>query len=200
MAGVTLAVLGGNAVLGYVCERLARPERFRRAVAIGLVLAAAVPLGLATVRRNRVYHSVLAMWTDVVAKRPDNARGRGNLATALDEVGRLEEAVEHFRKAVSLMPGYHRAHHKLGNVLHKLRRYDEAAYHFAGALRYNPRSAEGHFNLGTILVWQGKLDQGIAHLRAATRLRPNWAKAQAGLSDALARRRKAGTHRPPPPG
>ncbi|MFH0983379.1 MAG: tetratricopeptide repeat protein [Planctomycetota bacterium] len=186
-AVVVLVVFGGHALLARICDRRGWRAPVRQGVAIGLVVAAAVTLGLTTVHRNRAYHSVPAMWSDVVAKRPGNPRGHGNLATACDETGRLEDAVTHYREELRLMPASHLAHYQLGNVLYKLGRYDEAVEHLAEGVRYDPLSAEKHFNLGNALVLQGKLDAGCVHLREAVRLRPSWAEAHASLADALIR-------------
>ena len=49
-------------------------------------------LGMLTVQRNRIFSSELSLWTDVVSKRPGNLRARNELAIALSESGRLDEA------------------------------------------------------------------------------------------------------------
>jgi hypothetical protein len=68
-AVMTLAVIGIHAV--------AR----RRSWAVFAVIA--VGLGFLTAQRNDDYRSRLAIWTDTVAKRPDNWRACYNLGIAL---------------------------------------------------------------------------------------------------------------------
>ena len=70
-------------------------------VAIGILAAALIPPTLA---RNRIWNDDLLLWSDTVAKSPGKARPRYNLGVALLRDGRLEEAGESFRAAVSLDP------------------------------------------------------------------------------------------------
>ena len=103
--GFFVAVATAGAALA---ARLA-PGRFARAyVVAGLVLATG--LALATRERNRVWGDEVALWTDVVAKGPGNARGHLNLGATLYERGRVDEAIPEIRRAVELRPGWAEAH------------------------------------------------------------------------------------------
>jgi tetratricopeptide (TPR) repeat protein len=65
-----------------VAHRFGRRGLF---VASAVALAACVALGVALERRNAVWESAVALWTDVVAKSPGKARGHMNLGFALVE-------------------------------------------------------------------------------------------------------------------
>lgn len=90
-------------------------QRFRIAM-VATALLVPLYVGL-TWRRNDDYRSELAMWHDVVAKRPANWRAHNNLGVALAEQGRLDEAFVHFSEAVRLNPSAPDALHNFRDAL-----------------------------------------------------------------------------------
>jgi tetratricopeptide (TPR) repeat protein len=71
----------------------------------GLCGAILCALILLTFARNNDYSSEEAVWRDVVAKRPGNLRARNDLAVALSEAGKFEEAVMEYDRVLSSIPG-----------------------------------------------------------------------------------------------
>jgi protein O-mannosyl-transferase len=146
--------------------------------------ALAFGLGMLTVRRNEDYRSELAIWSDTVAKRPNNARAHNSLGVAWSKLpGRLNEAIAEYETAVRLQPDDAEAHNNLGVALsHLPGRRNDAAAQFEAALRLQPDYAEAHNNLG--LVWSrmpGRLNDAIAQYEAALRLQPDYAVAHNNL-------------------
>jgi tetratricopeptide (TPR) repeat protein len=170
-AVITLAVLGIHAAVG------------RRSWMIFAVLA--LGLGILTARRNEDYRSELAIWSDTVAKRPDNPRARNGMALALDHVGRIPEAIQQFEAALRLTPGDVEVHDNLGVTLEHAGRIAEATQHYETALRLKPNFPEAHSNLGNALLRTGKVPEAIQQYEEALRLRPDYAEAQYNLGGAL---------------
>jgi tetratricopeptide (TPR) repeat protein len=160
LAAVIAAVAGGLAARGG-----------RRGLAALLVLAAA--LGCLTERRNEVYRAALTLWSDTVASRPDNDRAQNNLANALDDVGRIPEAITHYETALRLKPDYPEAHSNLGNALRKMGRIPEAIAQCQAALQLEPDYAKAHSNLANALLDAGRIPEAIAHYETALRLKPD---------------------------
>lgn len=159
----------------------------------GWLLAAGVAaaFGAVTARRLPVYQDVITIWSDTLARRPDNAAAHNNLGSdLLNQSDRLGEAVVHFEAAVRLNPGFAEAHYNLGTALLRVPgRTAEAAASFRTALRLKPDSALAWHNLGNALVRApGGRDEAIACFRAAIRLEPRFAEAHRDLGVALAGR------------
>ncbi len=121
---------------------------------------------------------------------PRAAPFHGNFATALQTLGRRDEAETHYREAVRLDPAYADAHNNLGALLEKSGRHAEAIASYRAALAARPGFAEAHCNLGQLLRTTGVLDEAIQHLNAAIKLRPDYADAHRGLGMALGRQNK----------
>ena len=54
--------------------------------------------------------------------------------------GRLDEAIDYYRKAVQLDPDYAWAHHNLANALRIKGRLDEAYDHYQQVIRLDPKN------------------------------------------------------------
>ncbi|MBC8122568.1 MAG: tetratricopeptide repeat protein [Gemmatimonadaceae bacterium] len=103
------------------------------------------------------------------------------LAFAHHRLGRLEEAIAHYRQALQLAPDYTDAHFALGVALQAKGGLDEAGRHLQKTLKLNPNHVDAHFTLSTVLQAQGKHDEAVRHLQKALRLRPDHAKAHNNL-------------------
>jgi tetratricopeptide (TPR) repeat protein len=110
------------------------------------------------------------------------------LGLALNQSGRSEEALGHFRAALAVRPESSAAYNGLGTVLFNLGRRKEAGEHFEEALQLDPRSDVAHQNLGVVLQIQGRLDEAIGHFEQAVSIDPHFAWAHANLGTALAQK------------
>jgi tetratricopeptide (TPR) repeat protein len=151
-----------------------------------LCLALAAGLSWATWQRNGTYRSSEEIWSDTVAKRPENERAQYNLGCILQaKPGRLGDAVAHYEEALRLKPGYAEAHNNLGNALDSLGRTTEAIAHFEEALRLKPNYVEAHNDLGIALGSVGRTPEAIEQYEEALRLKPDFFQASFNLGNAL---------------
>jgi tetratricopeptide (TPR) repeat protein len=181
---VTLIVLSGWAII----QRAGLPAAHERRVTITVVAIVVAALGALTIARNHDYRSSVAMWTDVTTKRPPNVRAYSNLAQALMQEGRIDDATVAARTALQLDPAYADAHVHLGHALAARGAYREAEAHYAEAVRLKPSSAEAHNNWGAALADQKRYAEAEPHYLAALRLRPAYAAAKNNLGVALMQR------------
>lgn len=168
---IVLAVVGLHAWLG------------RRAVFVCALLGGA--LIAATAIRNHDYRSELALYTDIVAKRPANVHARYNLGKILAETGRLDEAIVQDEAAVRLNPDLVSARYNLANALSDKGRFADAVAHYEAALRVKPDYAKAHFNLGNALVRLNRKPEAAAHYWAALQTQPAYLEARDNLGSVL---------------
>ena len=107
-------------------------------------------------------------------------------ADALASVGRLDEALGCFRRAMTLAPQDANIQFSCGDLLYKLGYYPQAAEIYHVGLQLRPEFAEGWFVLGNAMA-QMNLDQGAEGCyRQALNLDPNHTKAKANLNVVIA--------------
>ena len=104
-----------------------------RTGAIGLLPVLLALLGTATWRQSKIYRDDLAFWSHVVSHNPRALNAHRQLAAALTDAVRLEEALAAARIAVQRVPDA-RSHFSLGTALLNLKRLEEAEESFYDAL------------------------------------------------------------------
>ena len=105
---------------------------------------------------------------------------------------RFLEAVQAFRKALTLMPGSVKTENNLGLAYEGLNRPDEALEAYRQALRWQQGSAheseQPYINLGNLLTDRNSLDEALSLLQRAAAIAPEDSKVHASLGKVYARR------------
>ncbi len=141
-------------------------HRFGRPALFGAF--ALVPVcALLTAQRNQVYRSEETLWADTVAKVPDNARARTNLAEIYLNQRRADEALAQALEAVRLRPDHAEAQTNLGIAYALLGRLPEALTACGRAAELRPDYARGRSNYGIVLAQSARWDEAIAQFEAA---------------------------------
>lgn len=133
--------------------------------------------GFATILRNFTWTSYWTLWEDAVAKSPNKARPHIALGLALNGVGRTQEAIEEFKKAIQLNPKAGEAHLNLGYNYCNQGKIEEAVEAFKTALTLGPHLApEAHNNLGIAYLQRGRIPDAIREFELSIKARPFYAR------------------------
>jgi tetratricopeptide (TPR) repeat protein len=103
-----------------------------------------------------------------------------------------EDAIDAYRRVVSIDPTYAAAWNNLGLLLHRMGRYDEASEAYLSALDQDPQCCEAAYNLGSLHEDRGAIEDAIGDYRRALELSPDYADAHFNLAGALARNGRDG--------
>jgi tetratricopeptide (TPR) repeat protein len=159
--------------------------RYRRA-AMGSVAGVILASLLAGAYVQTAYwKNSVSLWTHTLAYTPQSSVAHCNLGIALADQGKLDEAIQHFDRALQLNPDDAKALNNLGKVLTTQGKLDEAIQYFDRALQLNPDDAKALNNLGVALAAQGKLDEAVQHYEQALQLKPDYVDADYNLGNVL---------------
>ncbi|MBI1941717.1 MAG: tetratricopeptide repeat protein, partial [Acidobacteria bacterium] len=106
---------------------------------------------------------------------------------ALEEAGRIEDAIAEHQKALELDPELAQAHANLIILYGRMKQPDKAEEHYRAAIRLNPHQADAHYNYGVLLTQQGKLTEAEQAFRSALEANPFHAEAYNNLGSLLER-------------
>src|SRR3990172_8275379 len=95
-----------------------------------------------------------------------------NKGTALNNLGRVKEALACFDKALEILPRFDAAWLDKGVALAQLGREKEAVACYRKALEINPQSAHAWYNLGISQQNEGLLDDALASYDQAVTINP----------------------------
>lgn len=84
-----------------------------------------------------------------------------NRGLSLSSLGRLQEALDCYERALARAPDEKAIHNNRGNVLRKMGRTGEALVAFDRALALDPRHDDAWYNKGLLLTQAGRLAEGL---------------------------------------
>jgi len=119
-----------------------------------------------------------------VAAHPTSLAALQQLGHALADRGDTEDAVDCFRRAISLQPDLASGHLALARVLDPAGAIEE----LKRAIQLDPRDAQARNNLGTLLSDQGRLDEAEACYLEAAEVDPTFAVTQYNLGVVASKR------------
>lgn len=112
-------------------------------------------------------HDELRMRQSLAAVAPRAEESHLHLGEALRQQGRFADALEEYREAVRLNPGWAQAHVNLGVTLAGLGRLDEASGAYEKALSIDSTIPAAQFNLGALLSSRGDTRRALRHYQKA---------------------------------
>jgi tetratricopeptide (TPR) repeat protein len=118
-------------------------------------------------------------------KYPGDFVAHANLAAALEERGRRDEAIAEYRLALRARPKSAAVLNNLGAALQAYGALDEAIASYRAAVGAEPDYANARHNLGGALVQKGDFVDALPYLREAVRAQPGDATARNNLGGAL---------------
>ncbi|MBV9912425.1 MAG: tetratricopeptide repeat protein, partial [Sinobacteraceae bacterium] len=181
--------------LSGVLNDLNRPEEAERVLRGALPLSEREPRQAAALLHNlgvslklqRRYPEALQALDEaqrIVPEMPTADYNRGNV---LQNMGRLEEAVEMYRRALSRQPLNLLAHRDLNHLLYRLERDDELLRSYDDVILLYPEVGQLTLDKAQFLFFLGKYDEAREHFERAASLLPGNVMPHDGLGLIFAR-------------
>lgn len=119
------------------------------------------------------------------AGRGGKAVNHGIRGEQLAGLGKIDDAIKAFRRAIAIDPDYADAHYNLGVLLRRQGRLMEAAESYLRATALQPDNVDAQYNLGNALQDIGRLEDAVASYGKALVLKPDFAEVHNNLGLAL---------------
>ena len=124
----------------------------------------------------RDYASAIERFQKVIELDPNMMRAYDNLGLCYDYLGRFDEAVKSFSRAIELNRLQARPspwpHLDLAASLISLNRLSEAEKNLRESIGYDPKLPQAHYQLGRVLEMQGQYEAAVQSLGQAVTLDP----------------------------
>jgi predicted O-linked N-acetylglucosamine transferase (SPINDLY family) len=97
----------------------------------------------------------------------------------------LGDAIDSYKKALSITPNFAEAHYNFANVLKKQGNMEKAIEHYQQAIQLKPSYVQAYYNLGNTLIEQSQFKSAMTYFQKATELKPNFVEAHNNLGITL---------------
>ena len=141
-------------------------------------------LGVIALQRGRIERGVEII-TKAVALNENSPVAFNNLAKGLKDLGRFDEAIIHFERAIALAPAFADAQFGYGTALHFVNRSEDALGHFEKAIVLHPNFVAALNNRGLALAKLKRFTEALASYDKALAIQPSFGEAHNNRGNAL---------------
>jgi protein O-mannosyl-transferase len=149
----------------------------------GVVVAGA--LMFLSWQQSRLFSDAILLYQASLEKNRQSYMVHNSLGIALNQAGRPQEAIEHFKRAVDLKPDYLEARDNIGVILNNLGRTQEAIKLFRQVLMLKSDYPKALSDLGAVLSASGQAEEAIKYIERALLAKPDYPEAHYNLGIAL---------------
>jgi len=95
-----------------------------------------------------------------------------------DKQGKTNDAIEHYKKALSYSPDFSPAHNHLGSAYLSRQKFGEAQNEFEAAVKTNQNDAQAHFNLANVMLLTQRYNEADQEIEEGLKRQPDSAFGQ----------------------
>ena len=104
-----------------------------------------------------------------------------NLATVYENTGQLGEAIQHYQKALELVPSHLPVHRDLAGAYWKKRRYTAAEPHYEQVITHDPRDVQAIYRLGLVSLMKEDYLEAVSLFKKVIAIEARHVRAYGGL-------------------
>lgn len=164
-------------MIAFGADELLRQRRFGSAAGAGLRYGFAASLILAlsvgTWMQTSHWADNLKLYSHAIEVTDRNHMAHNNLGVSLRDAGRIDEAIEHWKKAVEIFPRFDDAIINLGVGLIEQKRYEEAITYYKKYLKGQKGNFLVYNNLGNALKELSRFDEAATYYYRALLVKGN---------------------------
>ena len=181
-----MTLIGPFIAFSWGARDLAARWNLRKEALTAAGLLVTIALAAATFIQAGTWRNSATLFRHALAVTENNFMAHTNLAVALIDEGRLDEALPHLETATKIRPDFPNAQYNLGVIRLRQGRDDEAMGHFKAALRIDPGFARASHYAGLLHLRRGEPAEAIRYFQQALTGGAPVPQVFTALADALA--------------
>ncbi|MGD0168398.1 MAG: tetratricopeptide repeat protein [Smithella sp.] len=170
-----LPSIGIAIMLAWGIPSLIKREELRKKILLPAGSALVAIMAILSWRQCGYWSDSVTLFNHSLQVTKDNYLAHNNLCDALNEEGKIQEAINHCSEAIRMRPDYYIAYNNRGNAYSKLGKYLLTLEDLNKAIALNPDSAEARTNRGIAYFKLGQNQIALDDLNEAIRLNPDYA-------------------------
>jgi tetratricopeptide (TPR) repeat protein len=172
-----LPSIGIAVALAWGMPALVKNGKIRKKILFPVGIMFLAFLAFLTWRQCTYWRGSIELWSHALEVTENNDYAHNNLGTALSDTGKLEDAVEHYNKAIALSPDDADFSNNRGNAYARMGKYEPAIADLNKAISLNPEYMKAYVNRGNVYAGSGQYQLAMEDYNKAVRLKPDSADA-----------------------
>ncbi|MCX5849423.1 MAG: tetratricopeptide repeat protein [Deltaproteobacteria bacterium] len=172
-----LPLIGISIILAWGIPHLFPREDMRKNILFPAGIAVLAILSVITWQQCSYWKNDTTLFGHALQVTKDNYLAHGSLGPALFKEGKTEEAIDHYNKAIRIMPDYVEPYNNRGAAYAQLGQYQQAIEDYNHAIRIRPDYIPPYNNRGAAYARLGQHQRAIEDYNHAIRLKPEGADA-----------------------
>jgi tetratricopeptide (TPR) repeat protein len=161
--------------LAWGVSLLFKQKELRKKILLPAGTAIIAILAILSWRQCGYWRDSVELFRHALQATGDNYVAHNNLGDALNEEGKIQEAIYHCSEAIRMRPDYYIAYNNRGTAYSKLGKYQLTIEDLNKAIALNPDSAEARNNRGIAYIKLGQNQLALEDLNEAIRLNSDYA-------------------------
>jgi tetratricopeptide (TPR) repeat protein len=149
-------------------------NRFGRSIPLIILTTFVLFYSALTYARNKVWKNDYLLYSDIIEKSPNKARGWGSRGDVLKDQGYFQEALTDYNRAIQINPKYTTALNNRASVYEKLNKYDLALDDYNRAILSDSTYFKAYNNRGLLYIKLAQYDLALLDLNKAVKLHANF--------------------------
>ena len=181
-----IPIIGLFLMVAWGISEILPTKGYRKALGTSIAGVVLLPLIILTWYQVGVWKDSISLFSHTLAVTEGNFMAHYALGRPLMRRGEVDEAMDHYIRALRIRPTFKEAHSGLGIALTRKGDLDGAIQHHMAALQIDPYFGKSHYNLAKIYGRQDRADQAVFHYGKALQIDPDMKSALYNLSWLLA--------------
>ncbi len=140
-----------------------------------------LPIMIITPKQLKYWRSSIPLYEHTLRVTQNNYVIHTNLGVVLENHGRVDEAISHYKKSLEINPVDPNTNVNLGTAFFSQGKMNRAIDHYQKAIQIDSESALAHNNLGLVLICTGNIETAIEHFQEAVKYKSNFPDAHNNL-------------------
>ena len=159
-------------------------DKRRKLLVLLFVVVITTILSVITYNRSKVWHDGISLWSNALSTNSNSAKIYNNRGVAYSDLGKHNEAILDYKKALEIDPYNADSYNNLGVSLLNKKEYSQALAEFNKTLRINPHYSQAYYYIAMIYGILDNHQEAIKFCKKTIQIDPNNAKAYALLCSA----------------
>ncbi|PKN51913.1 MAG: hypothetical protein CVU55_09170 [Deltaproteobacteria bacterium HGW-Deltaproteobacteria-13] len=165
-----LPLIGIGIMLAWGIPLLMKHEAIRKKILFPAAISVLAVLSVLTWHQCGYWKNSVDLFSHTLRVTRDNYKAHNNLAAALAEEGKTDDAIDNYNKAIQIKPDYADAYNNRGNVFATLGQHQRAIEDYSAAIRLQSDYVYAYYNRGIAYFRYGENKSGCGDAKKACEL------------------------------